>query len=231
FMALGSISLLTSLVLYVPWLCTAVTHALGGEEWVISRYGAMRSACFDAVCPWVLGLFVPRVLAWRPVTALAALGMIAWGFTDSVDEPGSQRDPYYQHWNHWNSTLRRSEQYAREAKFLRKNVKPGRVVLVPYYPGTMLVAQYDLHLLAIPPSTGSPGIPGMALRRAHQNALLREGLSMAERDALLRYYHVRYLYVDRAHAPRVAQLYRGRIKRTVRGPLTLFEIALPRPRP
>jgi hypothetical protein len=105
------------------------------------------------------------------------------------------------------------------------------VVLVPYYPGTMLVAQYDLHLLAIPPSTGSPGIPGMALRRAHQNALLREGLSMAERDALLRYYHVRYLYVDRAHAPRVAQLYRGRIKRTVRGPLTLFEIALPRPRP
>jgi hypothetical protein len=193
---LAAVSLITLLILFIPYLCTPLLRILG-EEWVLGRFEIILTLVFISLAVPALGMQLLRLFPRKQESSIvgAALSILTLA-------AGYALSSYESPWT-WKETLTLASRDSQERRndlavchdlqqFARKNIPPGRVVLIHPITGRFLTAVHDVRLVAS--ASASNGVPDLTQRLTDLAQMLSIPTPWDQRRALLKKYSVEYFF-------------------------------------
>lgn len=182
-------------LLYAPWVCTAMVK-LSGATWIVKRFVILQEVGHDAICPVAFFLLVPARFAGLALQLAAVALAFTHAWADGVD---------YSAWTrraHFKRVLGHGREnflglHAKRRALFRRAIE--REATVVARPGFAQALGIDCTCYPLAVARTMRGVSDMEQRRADALALLTPGpeLDLAARLDMLRRYGARYLVVQR----------------------------------
>jgi hypothetical protein len=188
----GAVAVVLAFV-YVPPLCSLLARA-AGALWIVRRLIGIPPAVHLALFPGALTLWLPAVLARERLHVVWLGAALAYAYLHGVDSKAWKRADYVR------TALAEKPLYgvlrghAMRRALCSRNIPSEALVATPLDEAG-LSADCSAYPLALPVAEPSHGVRDMTQRRVDALVLLDPGSEAAKRLAILRYYHMRHLWV------------------------------------